>query len=363
MKPQSLSSCIPPCYSYVVQLFSFKAKLYPARAAGNYTHCLYEGKTCSPITFIFQRLRLYIQPGWLVLIYGTVLCVLLGSCRPGEKKTGPVYGETSLTAKDTVYYFAVHPLYNPVKLTKVYQPLITYLNGHVKGARFILESSRDYASFEEKISSKTPDFLLPNPLHTIHAMSYGYEVIAMAGVKTDFKGIFIVRKDGGIRTPADLKGKVVSYPSPTALAACIMPQYYLHKNGININKDIRNLYVGSQESSIMNVYTKHSSAGATWPPPWRFFQKEHPQEAAELKVIWETPSLINNSVMVRTDVPAAVREQVRDCLLKLHEHEEGRDILRNMETKQFLNAVNSDYNIVKDYIHVFEQEVRIIDLK
>ena len=69
-------------------------------------------------------------------------------------------------------------------------------------------------------------------------------------------------------------------------------------------RDIENRYVGSQESSIMNAYLGQTAAGATWPPPWRAFQKEHPREAAELKVIWETESLVNNSVMVRDDVPA-----------------------------------------------------------
>lgn len=51
-------------------------------------------------------------------------------------------------------------------------------------------------------------------------------MIAMAGDPKDFKGIFLVRIDSGIKVPADLKGKAVSYPSPTALAACIMPQYF-----------------------------------------------------------------------------------------------------------------------------------------
>ena len=160
-------------------------------------------------------------------------------------------------------------------------------------------------------SAPAARILLPNPWQTLEAMKVGYHVIAMAGDAEDFKGIFIVRKDSGIKTPADLRGKVVSYPSPTALAACIMPQYFLHRNGIDVNRDIENAYVGSQESSIMNAYLGKSAAGATWPPPWRLFQQDHPAEAAQLKVIWETPSLLNNSVMVRDDVPAAVGRRVR----------------------------------------------------
>ena len=37
-----------------------------------------------------------------------------------------------------------------------------------------------------------------------------------------------------IKLPADLKGEVVSHPSSTALAACIMPQYFLHTHGTGL---------------------------------------------------------------------------------------------------------------------------------
>lgn len=87
------------------------------------------------------------------------------------------------------------------------------------------------------------------------------------GDDDNFRGIILVRKDSGIKSVKDLVGKNISYPAPTALAATMMPQWYLHIHGINIHTDITNSYVGSQESSIMNVFLGKSAAGATWPPP------------------------------------------------------------------------------------------------
>ena len=87
----------------------------------------------------------------------------------------------------------------------------------------------------------------------------------------------MVRRDSGIKQPADLKGQGGGLPSPTALAAAIMPQWFLHQHGVNVNRDIENRYVGSQESAIMNVYLGQTAAGATWPPPWRLFQKDRPR--------------------------------------------------------------------------------------
>ena len=292
----------------------------------------------------------------LALFLGT----FLGCNREPEVK-GPQVGTKPQAAGVPLYRLAVHPLHNPKKLFQAYQPLIDYLNSRLQGARLALEASRDYAAFEEKYQARKPELLLPNPWQTVQAMRVGYRVIAMAGEPGDFKGIFVVRRNSPLARPADLKGKAVSYPSPTALAACIMPQYFLHNHGLNVKVDIENRYVGSQESSIMNVYLGKTAAGATWPPPWRAFQKEHPREAAELKVIWETEPLINNSVMVRRDIPVQVAEQVRALLIELAGTTEGKSILAEMETARFLPASDEDYEVVRRYVARFESEVRPVE--
>jgi phosphonate transport system substrate-binding protein len=285
--------------------------------------------------------------------------LLVGCDQPPADQ--PLQYSTAPVLDTTLYRFAVHPLHNPQKLCEAYQPLIDYLNLQLKGVQIELEASRDYQTYEKKFRAREPDFLLPNPWQTLQAMKVGYHVIAMAGDKEDFKGIFIVRKDSPIKVPADIKGKVISYPSPTALAAAIMPQYYLYKHGIDINHDIQNTYVGSQESSILNVYLGKSAAGVTWPPPWRLFQKDHPAEADQLKVIWETSSLINNSVMVRDDVPEAIRELVRKTLLDLAHTPQGQTILAGMETASFHAANDTSYGVVAAFIKRFEKKVRPVE--
>jgi len=303
-------------------------------------------------------------PRLQIAFTGLVLLLLVSGCgQEPQKSTGPKYNTSPSSQAVPVYHFAVHPLHNPSRLTQDYQPLMDYLNKRLEGAQLSLEASRDYAMFEQKYRDRHPEFLLPNPWQTLQALKAGYSVIAMAGDPEDFKGVFIVRRDSGIMTPSDLKGKAVSYPAPTALAACIMPQYFLYEHGIDVNADIENRYVGSQESSIMNVYLKKTVAGATWPPPWRAFQKDHPQEAAALKVLWETEPLINNSVMVRDDIPADIRDRVRKLLAGLHASEEGKAILAGMETARFMPASDRDYDVVRAYVERFERKVRKVETK
>lgn len=298
-----------------------------------------------------------------MLLCLALVAMMLAACEREQAPIQPQYFSAPKTQAKPTYVFAVHPLHNPKLLQRAYQPLINYLDMNIPEVQFELEASRDYQAYEAKFRAREPEFLLPNPWQTLQAIKTGYRVIAEAGNAEDFRGIFIVRKDSSISRVEDVKGKTVSYPSPTALAACIMPQYFLHQNGIDVNHGINNTYVGSQESSIMNAYLGKSDIAATWPPPWRLFQQDHPEEAEQLKVIWQTPSLINNSVMARDDIPSPVVDKVRALLLELHAAPDGVAILAGMQTARFNPATDETYAVARDYIVRFEKEVRRIEEK
>lgn len=295
----------------------------------------------------------------IIFILGCSWMLILAGCdRAPEKLNGIVYQDTPSVSALPVYRFAVHPLLNSKKLSKAYQPLIDYLNTNVQGAQFELEASRDYQAFEQKVSRSEPDVLLPNPWQTLKAQAFEYHVIAMAGDAQDFKGIFIARKDANIKQVKDIIGKTVSAPSATALAACIMPQFYLHQQGINVTKDIQTYFVGTHESTIMNVFLGQSLIGTTYPPPWRAFQKSNPEKAAEMEVLWETNALVNNSLMVKNTLPEPVIRQLKELLVGLNKNAIGLAILQGMETAAFYDASDQSYTVVADFIAQFERDVR-----
>jgi phosphonate transport system substrate-binding protein len=288
--------------------------------------------------------------------------LVLLACGQDERKenTGPQFAATApVTGKE--YVFAIHPLHNPVRLFEVYGPLIEYLNRNIPGTTFRLEASRNYEEFENKLYGRQFDFALPNPYQTLNSLGHGYHVIAKMGDDFRFTGVILVRRDSGIKKVLDLKGKKVSYPARTALAATMMPQYFLHSHGLDVNRDIENLYVGSQESSIMNVYLRQTAAGATWPLPWESFQKEHPDQAAALELKWETEPLLNNGIVARDDVSDALVKRVAQSLSSLHASAEGREILARMPLSRFELADDKRYSVIEDFLRKFSQSVRPLD--
>ncbi len=285
----------------------------------------------------------------------------VAACAPvAEEDYAPTFGPLGSSAAEE-YRFGVHPLHNPARLFEVYGPLMDYLNARIPGARFRLEASRNYAEYDKKLYSGHFHFALPNPYQTVNSLKHGYTVFGKMGDDANFRGIILVRKDSPIRQVADLKGKAVSYPAPTALAATMMPQYFLQTQGLDVNRDIANLYVGSQESSIMNVYLGKSAAGATWPPPWIAFTREHPTIAAQLEVKWETASLPNNGLVVRNDVPAPLRRQVEEALFNLHATPEGKAILARIPLSRFEPATSATYEPVRTFLRQYAATVRPLE--
>lgn len=259
------------------------------------------------------------------------------------------------------YIIGIHPLHNPKRIFEVYGPIIDYINARMPDVQLKLEASRNYEEFDSKLYSRHFDFAMPNPYQTIRALKQGYRVFGKMADDDEFRGIILIRKDSGIRVVADLKGKSISYPALTALAATMMPQYFLFTHGLNINQDVDNLYVGSQESSIMNVLLGHVSAACTWPVPWKSFVAEHPQQAAELEVKWQTEPLVNNSWVVRDDVPADVVKRFADSLLGLQNDESGSKLLESVPISKFEAANDQTYAPVSRFLAQFNATVRNIE--
>jgi phosphonate transport system substrate-binding protein len=295
--------------------------------------------------------------GWSGALAGS-LAVSLAGCGRTEEDAGPGYQAAPPEGSAGAgRHLAIHPLHNPLKLFEFYAPLVDYLNRRIPGLDMALEASNNYAHYEGKIRARTPAFLLPNPYQTLMALDLGYNVIAEAGDSDDFHGIFIVRKDSPLARPADLAGKRVAYPAPTALAAAMMPQYWLAEQGLDV-RALDNRYVGSQESAILNALHREADIAVTWPPPWRAFQRDHPEDAAQLRLIWQTPPLINNAFMARDDMPEPQVSQLRALLLRLHEDPEGAALLWKMETHRFHPADNARYrNVVGGFLNAYQARV------
>ncbi|MDD2700701.1 MAG: phosphate/phosphite/phosphonate ABC transporter substrate-binding protein [Sideroxydans sp.] len=290
-----------------------------------------------------------------------LVALLFVACGKQEATYEPVFSSHAAVAVQKEYVVGIHPLHNPKRLIEVYGPIVDHLNSSIPQVHFRLEASRNYEEFDKKLFSGYFDFAMPNPYQTVRSLDKGYRVFGKMGDDQLFRGIILVRRDSGINKLSDLKGRKVSYPALTALAATMMPQYYLQTHGVDVNRDIENLYVGSQESSIMNVLRGHVAAGATWPVPWITFQQDRPEMAAQLEVKWQTETLPNNGWVVRKDVSPELAQAVGAALVGLNDTAEGRAMVKRLGITRFEIANDEMYAQVRRYLEKFSATVRHIE--
>ncbi|MCB2188596.1 MAG: phosphate/phosphite/phosphonate ABC transporter substrate-binding protein [Deltaproteobacteria bacterium] len=264
--------------------------------------------------------------------------------------TLPRYADRPLApAERTVYLFAVHPLHNPQRLFSKYQPLIDLVNERIQGFSLKLVASRDYQAFEQKLYNGRFHFALPNPLQTLASQRHGYRIVGKMADDDMFRGIIIMRRDSEVMFVEDLAGAALSFPAPTALAATMLPKYFLQTRGLNLaGNDLR--YVGSQESAIMNVYLGKTVAAGTWPLPWDMLLHSRPELGQALEVKWRTPPLVNNGLVARRDLPVSQVQELVDVLVALPRDARGREILARINIPGFEQATAATYAPVREFL-------------
>lgn len=285
-----------------------------------------------------------------------ILAIILNSCSDSAKES---YIPTASLKSVKTYKFAVHPYLNSKKMYISYRPILDLIETEIGDIKLVLETSQTYAEYNKKLYKGDFDISLPNPFQTYNSLHYNYAVHARMKPDTVFRGIFVARKSLHIKAPEQLIGKKVSFPAPTALAATMMPLYYLYEHGIDVNKDITQKYVGSQYSSILNAYTLDTIVAATWPPPWESWKKENPKKALEMEVVWETKPLINNGIVLRKDMDEKLANKIVDILINLDKTENGKKLLKNAGFDGFQKSKDEDFHVVADFLKIYDKAVGI----
>lgn len=290
---------------------------------------------------------------WTGPLCALMAAALLCGCERQAPEAGyaPTFVAPPARPAIAEYRFGVVPMSNMRNIYDVFQPIVEHLNAGLPDARLVLEVARGLTEHQQRLSERSFAFALSNPYHTWRAAQRdGYRIFAKMGDDAAFRGIWVVRRDSGIETIADLKGKKISFPSRTALAATMMTQLQLKQHGIDPALDVEASYVGSPHASIMAVYQKGVAAGASWPLAWTAFQRTNPREARQLEVRFPTASLVNQGVVARDDVPPDLVRRVGRLMLAMNESEQGRALLSKVPVAGFEAAGAAQYDVVRVFM-------------
>jgi phosphonate transport system substrate-binding protein len=165
-----------------------------------------------------------------------------------------------------------------------------------------------------------------------------------------YQGYLFVRKDSGIRSAADMKGKKMAFVEKATTAGYVFPLAYLRENGIT---DIgsyfgEQFFTGSHDAAVFAVLNKKADIGAAKHSIYDRARKEDPRVDRELVILAKSPPVPSNGLCVRKDLGADVRKKLKDALLSLKNEPEGKRVLEQFGAIMFIETTAQDYRPVFD---------------
>lgn len=235
---------------------------------------------------------------------------------------------------------------NPQEMLRIYSPFADYLTKEI-GMPVKFVPVVDYAATVEGLAAGKLDMVWYGGLTSVQAIrqAKGATRIIMRKEDAQFKSYFITRKETGIRSLQDLKGKTFSFGSVGSTSGHLMPRYFLLKAGINPERDFsRFSFSGAHDATAAWVEAARVDAGALNFLVWDKLVETKKVDTGKVVVFWTTPPYVDYVWTVRGGLDRRVVEKISKAFLKLdYSKPEDRKLLDLHRTKAYIPAKDADW--------------------
>ncbi len=176
--------------------------------------------------------------------------------------------------------------------------------------------------------------------------AYALAKMVELGGNSSYRGLIIARQDRGIRAVSELKGRTVAASSRRAVGGFLAQALACRHHGIDINRDLELILVGTQDAVINAVYRGKADAG---------FVREDALELAKNKLDLSRLATISYTdyyptwcVAAFANTPPNVSKEIASILLSLDRNNpEHEEVLKAIGIAGFQEVNDSDYDIVR----------------
>lgn len=282
----------------------------------------------------------------------------LTACSNNSKKSVNTY-----TPKELNVQFV--PSVQANKIEAKAKPLAKLLSKKL-GIPVHVTVSTDNTALVESMASKKVDVgFLPSDAYVLahkrkaadpllQAMRYDYDEpsgkLNPNKLDSKYQSMIIVRKNSKIKSIKDLKGKKIAIQDPTSTTGYILPVAELYKKGINVVKDDNLVNVKGHDQGVVSVLNGDTDAAFVFKDARNLVAKDEPNVFKEVKPIYFTKKVPNDTISVRSDMSSAFRKKLAKSMKEIVKTKEGAKILNNIyDHYGYKDAKDSDYNIIREY--------------
>lgn len=261
------------------------------------------------------------------------------------------------------------PSQNADKLEAKAKPLEKLLSDKL-GIPVKVSVSTNYNTIVEAMKSKKVDvgFLPPTAYTLAHdqkaadlllqAQRYGVNKDGSSNKKLvdDYKSEILVKKNSGIKSLKDLKGKKIALQDVTSTAGYTFPLATLKKEtGINATKDMKIVNVKGHDQAVISLLNGDVDAAAVFQDARTIVKKDQPNVFKDTKILKLTESIPNDTISVRPDMDKKFQEKLKKAFKDIAKSKKGHKIISEVYSHEgYTDTKDSNFNIVRKY----EKEVQ-----
>ena len=248
-------------------------------------------------------------------------------------------------AQSTLRITAI-PDESPTELARKAAPLTRHLERKL-GVKVEFTPVTDYAAAVEALVNKQVDVAWFGGFTFVqaHQRSGGKAVPLVQRAEDEkFRSVFITT-DAGIRSLADLKGRNLSFGSPSSTSGHLMPRSFLMAAGVDPDRDLKRVaFSGAHDATVAAVASGKVDAGALNISVWEKLVADKKVDPAKVRVFYTTPTYYDYNWTVHADMPVAQREKLAQAFIELSDATpEGREILQLQRATRFVPTRVENY--------------------
>ncbi|WP_203637663.1 phosphate/phosphite/phosphonate ABC transporter substrate-binding protein [Levilactobacillus wangkuiensis] len=301
--------------------------------------------------------------GKLLLIMATLLILpaTLAACGKASSSAGSK-SEAYAPKKLTVEFV---PSSNAGTIEAKAKPLEGLLKKQL-GIPVTVSVSTDYNTIVEAMGSKKVDIgFLPPDAYVLAHKQYGDKVLLQAqryGVSEPndkatkelvnfYRSQILVRKDSGIKSIKDLKGKKIAVQDTTSTAGWIYPAVEMLDHGVNINKDgIQTVTVKGHDQGVLSVYNKNTDAAFVFQGARNIVMKDEKDIMSKVVPIYTTGKIPNDTITARGDMSEKWQKKIATAFKEIAKTKQGHDIISSVYSHQgYADSKDSNFDIIRQY--------------
>ena len=255
---------------------------------------------------------------------------------------------TAALADLTMGVFPRRPV---AKTHKFFKPLAEKLTKEL-GEPVKLVVAKNFKEFWKGAKAGKYDLVHYNQYHYLLShKEKGYKVIA---VNEEFNnstiaGSLSVRKDSGINSITDLKGKTILFGGgKKAMGSYIAPTSALMKAGLVAGKDYTVKFSKNPPSAVIGVYNKAADAAGAGNVILKVKGVTKKVDVSQMKFLAESEKFIQLPWAVKSDMPKDKVDKIQNIMTSLKKTDPG--VLKAAKVTNFVKASDSDFAKVREIV-------------